>query len=355
MKETSNANGVFHNVIMKDSSGHESTMVYVPCFALDEVIAGAPHVPHPAFVIDGNVLDGFYISKYQNVIIEGCACSLYDCDPATRVDFDTARRACHEKGQGYHLMTAMEWGALALLCQKNGWLPYGNNEMGKDWREERVVARISYQNEEKAICRTATGTGPLEWSHNRQADGIYDLNGNVWEWVGGIRLVYGELQVLPNNHAASAKYSQNADSEDWRAIDATSGEWLVPTGYGTTTNSVKLDFVDGKWQYVGGAVTSMDHHYRYCDFSEIRTAPDLCEKAEWLLVALGCLPIDGGHGCQGVSLYANNGAAERMAFRGGRWGQGINAGLWKTCFDDPRSYSGEAVGFRSAYYQLSSH
>ena len=53
---------------------------------------------------------------------------------------------------------------------------------------------------------------------------------------------------------------------------------------------------------------------------------------------------------QMASLYANNGVAERMAFRGERWGQGRNAGVLKLCFDDPRSYTGEAVGFRSVYH-----
>ena len=53
-----------------------------------------------------------------------------------------------------------------------------------------------------------------------------------------------------------------------------------------------------------------------------------------------------------VALYANNGKEERIPFRGGRWGQGRNAGLFKTCFDDPRTYSGAAVGFRSAYYRM---
>ena len=52
-----------------------------------------------------------------------------------------------------------------------------------------------------------------------------------------------------------------------------------------------------------------------------------------------------------VSFYANNGAAERIPFRGGRWGQGLNSGVFKTCFGDPRTYTGHAVGFRSAYYE----
>ena len=132
------------NAILDDRAGRPTVMVYVPKFDLDEVISGAPHLPHPAFVVEGRVLDGIYVSKFQNVIVDGCAYSLPGEDPATHVDFD--------------------------------------------------------------------------------------------------------------------------DRE--------------------------------------------------------------------------------------VALYANNGKEERIPFRGGRWGQGRNAGLFKTCFDDPRTYSGAAVGFRSAYYRV---
>ena len=220
--------------------------------------------------------------------------------------------------------------------------------MGKDVREEDLVANISYYNEEKSICRTATGSGPVEWSHNRDISGIYDLNANVWEWVGGIRLVYGELQILPNNNGASARYSQCSSSEDWRAIDGTTGELLVPGE--NTSNSIKLDFNDDRWGYVTDKITSSLDNFRFCNFSDLTCSPSICNKAQELLMSLGCLPCP-DYKEHSVSFYANNGASERIPFRGGRWGQGLNAGIFKSCFDDPRTYSGDAVGFRSAYYE----
>lgn len=340
------------NHIITDNLGNASVMVYIKKFYLDEVIDGASHIPHPAFVVDGKELEGIYISKFQNVIVDGRAYSLPDQDPATHIDFDTAIKACLEKGDGFHLMTAMEWGAVALWCQKNGWLPYGNNDMGKDIREEKSVAKIAYYNEEKSICRTATGTGPVEWSHNKQPDGIYDLNANVWEWTGGLRLVYGELQILPNNNGASARYSQCASSNAWRAIDGTNGELIFPNGNGTTKNSLKIDYINDRWTYVTDGITSSIKHFRFCDFSDISVHPNVCEKAKELLYSLGCLSCRTDYDYQEVSFYANNGAPERLPFRGGRWGQGFNSGVFKTCFDDPRTYSGDAVGFRSAYYEI---
>ena len=340
------------NHIISDESNKPSVMVYVDKFYLDEVIDGAPHTPHPAFIVDGKEIDGIYISKFQNVIIDGHAYSLPNEDPATHIDFDTALDACFSKGKGFPLMTAMEWGAIALWCQKNGWLPFGNNDVGKDIREEKTVAKISYYDEEKSICRTATGTGPVEWSHNKQPDGIYDLNANVWEWIGGFRLVFGELQVLPNNNGASESYSQGISSDDWCAIDGTNGAFIKPDGKGTTKNSIKLDYVDSRWIYVTEQITSSFSKFRFCDFAEVTTHASICKEARNLLYSLGCLSCRADYDYHGVSLYANNGADERIPFRGGRWGQGLNSGIFKTCFDDPRTYSGDAVGFRSAYYEI---
>ncbi len=335
------------NRVIKDDAGRGSVMVYVPKFDLCDVIPGAPQVPHPAFVVDGKVLSGIYVSKFQNVVAEGRAYSLPDLDPATGIDFDEALQASAAKGDGWHLMTAMEWGAIALWCRKNGWLPLGNNDLGKDVRETEVVAEISYHDEEKGICRTATGTGPVTWSHNGRADGIYDLNGNVWEWNGGVRLVHGEVQILPDNNGANSGYAQGADSDAWRAIDGKTGAYVLPG----TAHSVKLDYVDGVFAFAMGEVSDSYAHARFCDFGSVGVADNVCERAKLLLTALGLLPCGDAALYEGVALYANNGSAERMIFRGGRWGQGLNAGVFKTCIDDPRSYKGDAVGFRAAYYE----
>ena len=237
------------------------------------------------------------------------------------------------------MMTAAEWGAVALWCRKNGWLPWGNNDLGRDFRENACRAKISYEDREAGVCRVATGSGPVEWSHNCRADGIWDLNANVWEWVSGLRLVCGEVQFCDDR------------TENWFALDAATGERIVPNGSGTTPNSVKLDYVNGIWTYTT-AVTDALAKPRFCEFNDVTADDALCASVREWLIAYGLLPSHRGADLACVSLYANNGASERMPFRGGRWGQGANAGVFKTCFDDPRSYAGVAVGFRSVYYEV---
>jgi formylglycine-generating enzyme required for sulfatase activity len=126
----------------------------------------------------------FIFSKFQNVIHNGRAYSLPGEDPKASINFDTARQACEAKGAGWHLMTNAEWAAIALWCRKNNLMPKGNNNYGKDHTENTVVAIPTYYESGK-IARVATGTGPVSWSHNGEVTGIWDLNGNVYEWMGG--------------------------------------------------------------------------------------------------------------------------------------------------------------------------
>lgn len=335
--------------IIIDNCGNPSVMVYIPRFTYADVIEGGEPYPHAAFIVGKELIDGIYISKFQNSLVNGVACSLPDRDPAVCIDFDAAHAACNAKGRGWHLMSAMEWGALSLWCIKNGFAPLGNNDMGKDYQENTVTARITLQDTDRSICRVATGTGPVTWAHNGRPDGIWDLNGNVWEWNGGIRLVRGELQFCP---CASRQYSQAPDSISWFALRASTGNFMIPNRQGTTEGSVKLDYVNDCFIYTAGQLQSPYPHARHCRFADLHTDGSLSENAIRLLRSFALLPVGNSPLYEGVDFYANNGSAERMLFRGGRWGQGQNAGIFKSCLDDPRTYAGEAVGFRSAYYKI---
>lgn len=340
------------NSIITDDKGLPSVMVYVPKFKMSDVITGGSDSVHPAFIVNGVEKAGIYISKYQNKVYDGRAYSLPGEDPTAAINFETAISRCTAKGPGWHLMTAMEWGAIALWCKKNGWLPYGNNNYGKDSREtmQKAIPSMALDSSGR-IQRVATGTGPVEWSHNKQLDGIYDLNGNVSEWTGGMRLVYGELQILENNNAADGGNSQAVSSAQWKAVDGTTGELIAPDGTGTTENSLKLDYVSSKWKWITGALSSSADSSRSCTFANVTADASVCTEALDILYALALLPDDTTFDYQGDYLYANNGTAERSPFRGGNWNRGTNAGVFYANLSYSRTGTYTNVGFRSAYYE----
>ncbi len=338
------------NSIITDDKGLPSVMVFIPKFKMSDVITGGSDSTHPAFIVNGVEKNGIYISKYQNKVYDGRAYSLPGEDPTCAINFDNAAARCSAKGEGWHLMTAMEWGAIALWCKKNGWLPYGNNNYGKDARETAYKAIPTLIGSDGKTNRVATGTGPVEWSHNKQLDGIYDLNGNVWEWNGGMRLVYGELQILENNDAADSSNSQAVGSAQWKAIDGTTGELIDPDGSGTTENSLKLDMVSSKWQWITGAQADRKDESRSSTFVNVSCADTVCDEAKELLYALALMPDDTAFDYQGDYFYANNGAAERTPSRGGYWRPGSLAGVFFTHLYYSRAYTHTGFGFRSAFY-----
>lgn len=341
-----------NNTILTDDKGLPSVMVYIPKFKISDVITGGSDSIHPAFIVNGVEKDGIYISKYQNKVYNGRAYSLPGEDPANSLNFETALSYCSAKGPGWHLMTTAEWAAIALWCKKNNWLPYGNNNYGKDSREtlQKAVPSMALDAQGR-IQRVATGTGPVEWSHNKQLDGIYDLNGNVYEWNGGLRLVYGELQILENNNAADPDNSQAAGSAQWKAIKGSDGTLITPDGTGTTTGAIRLDYVSNKWKWITGTQTSKTDESRSCTFVNVQADTDAIGTAALeLLKALICLPDDTTFDYQGDYFYANNGAAERSPYRGGSWIHGTSAGVFCASLYYPRSYTNSYFGFRSAFY-----
>lgn len=331
------------NEIILDDKGLPSVMVRIPKFKIKDVIDGGSDSTHPAFIVNGVEVPEIYISKFQNVIHNGRAYSLPGEDPTVNVNFDTARQACEAKGRGWHLMTHAEWAAIALWCRKNNLMPKGNNNYGKDHSETTYIAipNPNHQDEGRT-SRVLTGTGPVTWSHNGEVTGIWDLNGNVWEWCGGYRTLGGEIHILPNNNAADPNNSQSASSELWRAI-LENGSLVDPNTDGT----LKWDFVDGKITLCK-TITNQADASRSTEFKNLAVAPEVSTVPE-ILKALALFPADNGdHG--GDYFYMNNGAGlERLAYRGGRWSDGSNTGVFYMYGSYSRSGAGVALGFRSAF------
>ena len=320
-----------NNKLIYDDKGIPSVMVYVPKFKMSDVIDGAGDSTHPAFIVNGKEVPGIWISKYQNIVNNGRAYSLPGQDPTVNITWDTARGYCESKGKGWHMMTKAEWAAIMLWCKKNGFQPWGNNNYGKDSREtlqQAIPATYGSGTDPGKIYHVLTGTGPLTWSHNKQLDGIWDLNGNVSEWTGALRTVKGELQLLENNNGANSDNPQTATSTAWKAIDATTGAFITPDGNGTTENSIKIDAAG-----TGGAqwcktITKTSENFS-CALGALTCSADISDAAKAVLRAYGLLPVDGAKASDydDDRLWFNNVADERLFGSGGNYGVGTIAGV----------------------------
>lgn len=341
------------NELIYDNAGMPSIMVKIPKMTYKQLGMGESAAVHPAFIVNGQEVDAIYISKYQNIVQDGRAYSLGGVDPAASLDMDHARQYCEAKGEGWHLMTRMEWGLIQRVCEAAGFVPKGNNNYGRHDSESFYKAIPTYMSGDK-IGRVATGTGPLTWYHDNSPSGISGLTGNVWEWMGAVRSVYGEIQFLVNNNGADSAHSQSPTSTEWKAISCVDGSFITPDGKGTTANSVKIDIVGGKLQWAKTIThKNADGDWPSCTFGSITCSADIGANAKLLLQALGMMPYSSSDLCAGHTCWFRNSDEERAFFSGGSW-YNPSYGLGSFYGSNPRSNVVDAFGFRAAYCKLPS-
>lgn len=338
------------NKMIYDDKEMPSVMVFVPKFKLSDVLATADNSTHPAFIRNGVEIPGFWFGKYQTHFYNGRAYSLPCEDPSASATLDTFVSNTRAKGDGWHEATSAEWAAIALWCKKNGTMPYGNNNYGKDTRESLRSAIPTYIDGANSTGRVATGTGPVTWSHDKTLSGIWDMNGNVWEWVTGLRLVYGEVQIIPNNDASDPSCDLSANSGAWKAIKASDGTLVTPDGNGTTAGTVKMDWLNNKCTY-STTITVKADAVRGCPFKDVTFDASIGAAAKLLLQALAMAPEANDTGYDDDYFYFNNGCSERCQRRGGGWRGGVYAGLFNSYLIDPRSGSSVDIGGRSAFVE----
>ena len=330
------------NTVLFDDLGMPSVMVLFPKLKMSDLIAGGSENIHPAFSVNGVEKDVIYVSKFQNIVLNERGYSLPMRDPRTSLNFDQAVTYCRNKGKGWSLTPYSLWSAIALWCRKNGTMPRGNNYYGTDYayKHEKGVPTY-YESGRNARC--ATGSGPDTWNHNWMPDGIADLNGNVWEWCAGMRLVDGEIQIIPYANCMAADVSMGANSTLWKAI--TANGTLVEPG---TAGTLKWDWASNHIQLTSGDVTPTDA-YRYDTYQSMTLASEL--TAPELAKALLLYPDEPG-GDYGVDGHYMNTSGERLPLCGSNWSNPSCAGVFGVNLLDPRSFSLMSIGFRSAYCEL---
>ena len=335
------------NPIIYDSFGDPNVMVRIPKFRVEDIDASLGTGVHPAFIVNGVEKDAIYISKYLASVKGTNYVSLPNAAPTHTISFDTALAKCAAKGAGWHLMTNAEWSAVALWSWKNGTIPHGNNNYGRDIEYKHETGRLV---DPSAILGssgnawTATGTGPATWNHDHTMSGISDMSGNVYEWSGGVRIFDGEIQILENNNAADNTKDQSATSTEWKAI-LQDGSLVAPG----TANTLKYDATNAD----GSGTTQLDikiDNRTNGTTNAINvfesTLVDAAVTVPPLLKQLGLFPH--GTGLGGDYMYSRN-LGERACFRGGGWSRSVSSGVFMINFEYVRSDRYSSIGFRAAF------
>ncbi|APF16994.1 SUMF1/EgtB/PvdO family nonheme iron enzyme [Caldithrix abyssi] len=354
------------SLIIRDKNGRPNRVFKLDKFNWDPVNGFNSTEVHPAFIVNGTIVDAIYIGQYQAVVydpntfqIEGdtnpadaynpyiagsahnyIAQSIPNQDPRVKIDFDAARKACQNMNgngvNGWHLMTNAEWSALALWCQANQ-MPLGNNSYGDDYSDPTVKGIMAPGNNFGGPnpSRWLTGTGGLKTAHNRIKNGVFDLNGNVWEWVDGMKLVEGKILVAGNLNAAPTAIGNSFQAAEANWFDT--GIYVNWDGVATTISFSTVDR--------GTTMEGASPDYISVQFDDIPGADDNLKK-----LAIG--PVQTGLNTHGYdhSWWRNFG--ERVPLRGGYWVNGSNAGVFALALNLTRGGRYWYLGFRPAFVAL---
>ncbi len=172
------------DVTFKTDDGATTEMVYIPRFT---VPAGA--YDGGAFPAEALNLGGFFIDKYQCSKQTGdnanIPVSLPGRIPWANINQTEAKTACAARlinGVACHLPTMEEWATICFLTKLLGHDIHGNNNYGKDYRDSAAWGNYGVP-DKTCEGRVLTGTGPVSWSCDGTSKGVFDIVGNVWEWL----------------------------------------------------------------------------------------------------------------------------------------------------------------------------
>lgn len=319
--------------VLYTAAGHPSYMNVIPKFNLQDIDVSLGTGVHPAFIVNGAEKSELFIGQHMGCLKDNNLLSFPGAVPQVGANFDAFRGWAANNGPGWHMMTHAEWAAIALWSWKNGTMPRGNNQYGRDigspWEVARRVDGDTPGNA-TGNGRHYTGSGPASWRHNGQASGIADLNGNVWEWMGGLRLNNGEIQMLPNNDGADNSKDQSRTSSLWKAIKASDGTLVAPGTAGT----LKYDATTANG--TGGNMLSDTVTSRSGNVDEDDNINGTSQTIESMGLKAGltvppiakalCL-YPPGAGLGGDTLWMRN-HGERMMMGGGRYSDGSLAGVF---------------------------
>lgn len=304
-------------------------------FSVEDLGAGFGTGVHPAFIVGGVEKDEILIGIHQAAEMNGEMVSQAGYLPRALIDHDQAVTLARNTGAGFCVATNAMYAAVALQCRAAARYPRGNNQNGRAHDANDEFGLNDSGNPTSGGSGHSTiraGSGPVAWNYPRGPFGIQNLNGNVWEWSPGLRIVDGEIQIIEDNDAALAATDLSA-AGSWQAILAADGTLVAPGTAGTvkyaTSGTTDGTLVCGS----GQAFSSM-------------TAHGVSEAALHVLKRLGIMQP--GAPIESDGFYINL-AGERLPIRGGAWDNGSRAGALALNLLSARSRVNAGIGSRPAF------
>ncbi|EKQ2080640.1 hypothetical protein P4Z30_000446 [Salmonella enterica] len=342
--------------VLYTASGQPCYMHVIQCFMMHEVYSGLGEKLHPAFIVNGQNKDAFFYGCYPGSLVNGELVSQPDVAPASGHDLLAFRHAAARNGSGWHISTNAEWAALMFWCRHHGWPEYGNTDYGRSYDHHYHQGRRlddARAGNKEGVPTTFNSSGPASWYHDGTIDGIGDLCGNIWEWQYGLKLVAGEIQILPDNDAALSMAGNKEDC--WRAIDLSTGALVAPGSNGSTkfdsvspirNGNAGTPLISDHIRYFNGDPDDngyppglMDDVFERIHMENGNTEPDI-------LKILGIVPH---YRCEdGDQVYLRN-YGERFLMRGGAWYSGVAAGLRSLCLSHGANHASSTVGARPVW------
>ncbi|WP_201555778.1 hypothetical protein [Psychrobacter sp. 72-O-c] len=318
---------------------------------------------HRAFYDDGRLQDGFFVDKFQCSNNDGTASSVKNGIPLSSSGSNApfsgltgsagnnlagSIDAVKTRGANFFPTTIFIQRALSLLSMAHAqastssaacaWydasgvnnFPKGcNNNALRDVNDTSVVYEETGYS---SAGKTGSGQPFAKTTHNGQASGVADLNGNMYEVALGLTQTDGNFYTLKTTTKAAA---------------LTSGATLATDAWGTAAMTASYDSLGASY----GELTGESRN-----FAIGSTTKQVFSSANsGLAWAASCAGIPMLGGSDGTNAFGNdrfydNRVEDLCALVGGTWSSSTIAGIWIVTGLNSRSNSNNSRGVRAALY-----
>jgi hypothetical protein len=310
--------------VKADDNGNWHVMARIPAFKSEvfdadfEYDGGDQY--HPAFRLDAStvvpeILIGLFPVSLSPPDFMGNSdlLTLPGMDPDLTKTHDQAREFCAALGDGFHMMTIHEWGALAFWAFNLVQNLRGNSSANVITDQEYGV--------KSSVTDTQilTGTGPLSWKHSGREFGVSDLVAGVQEMINLCRTVDCKIH-FPQYNEFWKEPADWDDQEIW--FGPSLGLTLVIRGSAPNADDVTYETNFDGMEFANmtpGSLPVSLTDPRLCELLFDRTwytdgIPPTDHEIAWLNNRIGVMAFP-------------NSAGTRYLTRGGAYADGADAGL----------------------------